>query len=183
MPIRPLRRDIALINNGSCETTGGCGSSAVGLKIGGTNGGVEHGFFENVKIQGFGTGLSNPDTSSATVWGNTLVNCTFKHNTTGAVFANASEGWLFLGGAFVNGTRAVQTSAAVAIRFVDTHFDNNKIWNTGSAATHAVCEFVGNSKIDLVSPHFENVNLTTQANSHFIYSTSDVSWFGGEAIE
>lgn len=74
-------RDVTLWNNG-CVTTAGCGSSANGVSIGVTNGGIGNATFENFKIAGFSIGFNVPSGASNVGWGFALQHCTFYYNAT-----------------------------------------------------------------------------------------------------
>jgi len=81
-------RDMLLWNN-TCGTNGGCGSSASGVVLGGTNGGAESSEFDNVSVVGFGSGYKILD--SGIGWGVVWNNATIQQNTTGINYTQPHE--------------------------------------------------------------------------------------------
>jgi hypothetical protein len=99
-------RDITFVNN-NCSTSGGCGYGTTGLSLGDVgvlNGdiGAHRGYFENVRVMGFGTGVWN---NAALDWGLVWTNCGFIGNGIGYYASVPQENTTFLGGTFAgNGT-------------------------------------------------------------------------------
>jgi hypothetical protein len=70
LPIQYGFKNVGLLNN-NCTTSGGCGSSAVGIQVGNTNGGIMDGVMDRVSIYGFGVGYQNTNVAATDVhWTN-----------------------------------------------------------------------------------------------------------------
>ena len=161
-----LLQNITLFNN-NCTTVGGCGSSATGVAIGSTNGGVSKGILDTVNIKGFGTGFANPVNVS---WGMTIRNGLFAYNNTGMNWASA-ENMLIVGTQFlVNGTGI--TSSTGEFSMVGGSIDSSTV--VGATCTGAV----GIQTIYFTDVHFENLG---QSNTHFVSGTCNVNIKGGSA--
>jgi len=89
-------RDIILQNN-SCQQIGGCGSSATGIQLGGSNSGAQNGEIANAKVNGFGTGISFM-VSGTQSWGVVLRSDSIVNNTIGISFAGSLENISLFGG-------------------------------------------------------------------------------------
>lgn len=153
-------RDLALVNNGSCETQGGCASSATGILIGstGTNGGIGYGRFDNVKIQGFGIGILN--TAGGISFGNLFTNVSFKSNTVGYRGESAQESVLFVGGVMDASETGFQMVAPNNLKIWGMSFDNNTV--------HAIHfdSSTGGSNVQLDGVHFENCCPALDSAAH-----------------
>lgn len=165
-------RNIALVNNGSCETAGGCGSSAIGLQIGGSNGGTQAAIYENVKFQGFGTGMKM-GTGSGASFATTFLNTQFKHNTVGCETTEANEGFAFIGGIFVNGGKVCAFAGAVYVQFIGTHLDSN-------STVPQISSTSASSLLDFQNVHFENNNINTAS---YINTSGNVYISGGRMLD
>ena len=165
-------RDITITNNGSCETDGGCGSSAIGIQIGGANGGTLLGEYSNVKIQGFGVGLKF-GTNSGYGWGPTFLNAAFKSNTIGCQTTEAIEAINFIGGTFVNGGKVCELVGAVYIRFIGVDLDSN-------STVPQISSTSASSLLDFTNVHFENNNTQTAS---YINSSGNVYISGGRMLD
>ena len=89
-------RDLVL-GNKSCVTLGGCGSLATGIQFGGNNSGAQNSEISNVKVHGFGTGLTFLDTGSQS-WGVVLQSDSITNNNVGLHMAGSLENISLFGG-------------------------------------------------------------------------------------
>jgi hypothetical protein len=146
-------------NGGSipCSTNGGCGSSATGIKIGGTNGGAQLANWANLTVEGFGVGIK--DTGSLGIgWAENFYNLSLAYNNIGGE-SDGIEGSTFYGGSIsVNGTGWKYLSGGSAggtnHRFYGTHFNSNTVLALdGTTAGSA-------GIIDCIGCHFENLGTT-----------------------
>ena len=147
MPANGLR-DLTLINN-SCNTNGGCGSSATGVLTGTTNGGAHMADFRNVKIGGFGTGVNLNETGGIG-WAVQFSNFSLAWNTTGLNFGTLHENIHWFGGACaVNGTCAAGNSTASDLFMYSVSVDSN-----------TTAGITGSLNFSCVDCHFENLGST-----------------------
>lgn len=128
-------RDLTLINN-NCHTIAGCGSSAIGVHVGVTNGGAHKALFENVKVQGFQSGYHFDDGLSACPngagcgigWGVVWLNSTTVWNQVGINYAVPHENDTYIGGAInSNGTGVSQTNFGGSFTDIGGSFDQNSL--------------------------------------------------------
>lgn len=159
-----------LTNNG-CLTVGGCGSLATGVAIGNTNG-AQSAVFRNLRISGFGTGVSNPNNNS---WGQILDNVNFTYNTTAFNYVNA-ENTVLLGVKFVSNGTGI-TTAGGELTMLGGSLDSSTtvgVSCTGSAGAQTVY---------LIGTHMENQNGQSGAGanltSHFGSGTCNFVILGG----
>lgn len=158
-------RDITLKANGGCSTPGGCGNLATGIQT--SNGGVPQGFFQNVKIEGFGTGWNYNDNSDG--WGVQWVQFHLVNNTLGlTVTSTLGEEKLFWNGGScsVNGQCMNITPPATDLYLTGVSIDSN---------TTSPAIFNGGT-IHLSLCHFENLG---QTNVQYITSGNAVTLIGG----
>jgi len=116
-------RDLVLINN-NCFTTGGCGSSAVGIMTGTTNQGTYEATMQNVSVIGFGTGYSDLNNFSVDIlW----VNPQFFFNTVAVTFDHPTGIYFHAGTIASNGTafRASGASSTAELDVFATQFFGN----------------------------------------------------------
>jgi hypothetical protein len=66
MPIQYGFKNIGLLNN-NCTTSGGCGSSAIGIQVGNTNGGIMDSVMDHVSLYGFNTCYQNTNVAATDV--------------------------------------------------------------------------------------------------------------------
>jgi len=158
-------RNLMLANN-ACHTQGGCGSSAIGVLSGGTNGGFMAAVFDNFIVEGFSVGLSNTNGIS---WGWVVTDSTFKYNTTG-VSCTAGENlqfrntqFLFEGTDFSNGGCEVNINGG--------SMDNHS--TVGINCTAAA----GLYTMELIGLH-EETNFGS-ATTHHILGSCNLSITGG----
>lgn len=158
-------RDINLINN-SCGTAGGCGSSARGIDLGGTNAGAELGYFQNVTVEGFGTAVRN---LAQVGFGQTWINTSVRYNTVGwSVPVNDFvEEHTFLGGHFSQNGTAFADAAGSQIQWIGTAFDSNTV--AGLTCSN-------NGVFTFIAPHFENLGPTT---THYVTCTAGTVTING----
>ncbi len=108
-------RNILLVNN-SCYTTDGCGSSAIGINTGPTNGGSTYAVFENVSVSGFSVGYRNLNPLSVgQVWNNPG----FSNNGVAQQFANIAQ--VTHGGTFAGNITAFNVIASGGAELVITN--------------------------------------------------------------
>lgn len=163
-------RDLTLKNNGGCSTPGGCGNLATGVLT--TNGGAHHGFFRNVKIEGFATGWNFNDNSDG--WGLQWLQFSLVNNTTGMlVTSTLGEEKLYWNGGTcaVNATCITSLQPATDLYIHGVSIDSNTVLgiNNGGTITCASC-------------HFENLstlNAGGTANVQYINSGNAVTLIGG----
>lgn len=152
-------KDITLSNNG-CTTTGGCGSSALGVVCGSTNSGCGHGEFSNFHVSGFSEGVR---LTSNNGWGVAFRNFEFLNNTTGFRQTVPQENTIFTAGRFLQNGTGMQLDIASEIYSTHVSWDGNTTVaiNCGGSAGLGVLQLTGN--------HFENPALGT---SHYITGNS-----------
>ena len=161
---------ITLMNN-NCVTLGGCGSSATGIAIGNTNG-AQSAVFKDMRVSGFGTGISNPNNNS---WGQTLENVGFTYNTTGLNYVSA-ENTTLTGAKFVANGTAI-TTVGGELTMLGGSLDS-------SVTAGFVCTGGAGQQINyLIGVHMENQNGQASAganlSSHFFTGTCNMTILGG----
>jgi len=161
---------ITLVNNG-CFTIGGCGSSANGIRISKTNGGVENGLFNGVTVQGFGTGIL--DNNAATVaYGMTWNNLSVVYNTTGCNFIGYES--LMMNGFYAQSNATGFSMASGEVTFYGGGIESNTVNNfiyTGAS---------GLARANFYGVHFENLPNLTQ---HYISGPINVTISGGTMLD
>lgn len=151
-------RNLAILDSstdggtGQCNTPAGCGSSAVGVSIGGTgNSGAAAGYFENVTVQGFATNWLLQD-SGGNSWGMEWNNSTFAYAGTGYSDIVGHENNMCLNCKFAaNGTNISEANNGI---------DFSLIGGSVDSATVAGINCTGNSIIKASNVHYENLGTT-----------------------
>ena len=160
----------------SCTTNGGCGNTANGLSIGPVNGGCMGCTFSKVKWRGWGSGVIFQANGAVLEFTQRFDNFVFQNNTIGVNSAQASEGWNFDTGLFIqNGTGFSQNATNTQIKFDEVHWDGNTAAGfTGSGCSGGIFTFVAN--------HFENNGPTT---THYVScgGQGDLLFEGGLAVD
>jgi len=145
--------------NNMCATNGGCGSSAAGLSIGPVNGGAMGATFRNVKWRGWGSGLFFAANTAQLNFPLYFEAFAFQQNTIGVNSSQASEGWRFTTGTFIQNENAwtqIAGPGGLQVEFDDVHWDSNLV--TGISGT---C----NGNWTMVGNHFENLGGAT---THYV---------------
>lgn len=165
-------RDITICN-GTTFTNGGSGSSATGLSIGPSNGGAHKALFSNVRIMGFGTGLSIVDSAHAS-WGMLFSNCAWSYNNIGTTFANTEEAIMFL--------HNIWASNSTNMSFTGGSSDVTLVGGSVDSATTMGIEFnTTNTILTAVGTHWENQGVS--GNVHYTHGTNcTINIHGGEAL-
>jgi hypothetical protein len=158
-------RDI-ILQNGGCKKLGGCGSSATGIQLGGSNSGAQTGEIANARVNGFGTGISFRESGTQS-WGVVLRSDSIVFNTTGISFAGSLEnislfggrvagndvGFLLIGNAdvYVHGV-SIDSNLTAGVRAMSGLFScTNCHWeNLGGDAPITTHYFVGSGAASLV---------------------------------
>lgn len=158
-------RDLTLKANGGCFAPGGCGNLATSVLT--TNGGAHHGFFQNVKIEGFGQAWRFNDNSDG--WGLLWSQFSIVNNTHGVLVSSTlgEEKLVWDGGSCaVNGDCIVNLQPATDFYLHGVSIDSNTtspMINNGATMTFSDC-------------HFENLG---QSNIQYITSGNAVTILGG----
>jgi hypothetical protein len=162
-------RNITLINN-NCFSTGGCGSSAVGISTGLHNAGTYGASMENVAVTGFGVGYVNGNNSSVQIaWYNPQFFCN-----TVAVRLNSITGfWIFGGQMAGNGAGLTAFGPASSPEMI--LYGLSIFGNTGLAVDFSRSKSV--SILDCFACHFEN--SPSSGNARFIAGPIDIYLSGG----
>ena len=144
----PALANIYLLNN-SCSAVGGCGSSAIGVETGGTNGGAFGARFSNSTIEGFGTAINLAD-AHGVGWAVEFDNFVLRSNTVGLTFSTLHENTHWFGGVCIaNGTCVVDDTGSDFYLY-GVSIDSNAAGLAGNFG-HYHC----------IGCHFENLGLTT----------------------
>jgi hypothetical protein len=166
-------RDFALSNN-LCITNGGCGSSAIGINIGPVHSGAHSAFFSNIRVNGFGTGISVPDVGGGS-WGMTFLGVNLVWNTTGYAQAKGEEQEMWIGPKIaVNGTGMNFATQTGDVSFIQGSYDSN-----------TSCAFNTNAgvlEINFVAPHFENLNVAGNV-CYVTGGSANINITGGIALD
>lgn len=142
--------DFILYNN-NCTSNFGCGSSAVGVLTGATNGGVFGARFSNFNVYGFGNGWRN---AAGAAWGRVWDGGSIAFNTIGVQLSVGNEEDSFIGVKFVSngihiaealtpaevsviggsmdaaGTCGVTMANLTFLYAANVHWENNGVQNT-----------------------------------------------------
>ena len=164
-------RDIILQNNG-CQEIGGCGSSASGIQLGGSNSGAQNGEIANTRVNGFGTAVSFVDSLS---WGVVLRSDSIVNNTIGISFVGSLENTSLFGGRVAaNGTGfSITGNADVFAHGVS--IDSNL--TAGVKATSGI--------FSCTNCHWENLSAGPAITTHYFIGSGAASLVieGGKAID
>jgi hypothetical protein len=163
-------RDIGLINN-QCITTGGCGSSATGIRVGNTNAGDYDSVMENVAVYGFATGYVNTNNLAVnTNW----VNPMFQANALALQYASVTE--KFVNGVIAGNGQIVQstTNQTPELYFTNVNTFNNA--NNAKGAFDFTRSSTGPGNLHLMNVHQENSQSTA---AHYISGNVNVNMVGG----
>jgi len=148
-------RDLILENN-SCQKIGGCGSSAIGIQLGGTNSGAQNGGISNVRINGFGTGLSYLETGSQS-WGMVFTGISVTNNTLGISFTGSLENISLFGGRIAANGTGISMTGNADIFAHGVSIDSNMI--AGVKATSGLFSCSG--------CHWENESIDAPITTHY----------------
>ena len=153
--------DLTLQNNGCTVTVGpsaGCGSSATGLYIGGTNSGIQIGVVRNVVIQGFATGVTLVNNGTAVPWGINFENVSWNYNNVGFHFGSTGiESTTFVNPKFLFNDTGIDGDLSGS----DVNIYGGSIDSSASYGIHTT----GTGILDITNTHFENPGPTT---THYI---------------
>ena len=86
-----------------CQKLGGCDSEAIGIQLGGVNSGAQSGEIANVRIMGFGTGITFKNNKDAISWGMIFRNDSIAYNNVGTSVPTLENLSLLGGRVAVNG--------------------------------------------------------------------------------
>jgi hypothetical protein len=192
-------RDITLTNGVTdCSTSGGCGSSSIGIEIGKTNSGAHKALFENVRILGFGVGIQfSTGDAGGLGWGITWLNSSVDWNTTGINYLVPHENDSFtfgainsngvgvklnggFGGEFrshgvsydANATCAIQMNDGAVLALTSSHFENT----LGGPPCYVDGGATASSKltVDSTTIAYDLVNSGTNSSNWFRAGLVDV---------
>lgn len=166
-------RDLILQNNG-CQKISGCGSSATGVLFGGINSGAQNGYMSNVRVNGFGTGISYLETGTQS-WGMVLTGLSVTNNTLGISFTGSLENISILGGRInANGVGVSMTGNADVFSY-GVSIDSNT--TAGVTATSGIFYCIG--------CHWENESIAAPITTHYYVGSGAASLVieGGKAID
>jgi hypothetical protein len=164
-------RDIILQNN-NCQTLGGCGSSATGIQLGGTNSGAQNGEIANTRVNGFGTGINFVDSVS---WGVVLRSDSIVNNTTGLSFAGSLENTSLFGGRVAANSTGFSITGNADVFAHGVSIDSNLI--AGVNATSGI--------FSCTNCHWENLSAAGAITTHYFIGSAAASLVieGGKAID
>ncbi len=166
-------RDLILQNNG-CQKIGGCGSSATGIQLGGSNSGAQNGEIANVKVNGFNTGINFIDSSTQS-WGMVLRSDSIVNNAVGISLAGSLENISLFGGRVaVNGIGFSMTGNADVFAH-GVSIDSNLM--AGVKATSGI--------FSCTNCHWENESADAPITTHYFVGSGAASLVieGGKAID
>ena len=157
---------VILINN-ACGTNGGCGSSATGIKFGGTNGGAHLALLTNGRVGGFSKNIDLADTGGIG-WGIMLSQFSLSHAPTGMKFTTLHENIKWHGGSCYTVTTCIDMPNASLLGAVGVSF--------GPGA------YSGSGNFNCSQCWFEN--LGALANANYVTATAGtVHIAGGFALD
>ena len=139
--------DVYLSNGAPCITNGGCGSNAIGIEFGNTNGGAHASDFTNVHVSGFGKAV---DFNGTVGWGVHLNNFWCSWNTTCLNFTQYQENIHWFGGACAVNTTCVNNAIGAGLFTFGVSFD--------SSLTQ---DWTGGGVISAFGDWFENLGQST----------------------
>jgi hypothetical protein len=166
-------RDLILENN-SCQKIGGCGSAATGVQFGGTNSGAQNGGLFNVRINGFGTGLSYFETGSQS-WGMVLTGISVVNNKLGISFTGSLENISMFGGRIAANGVGISMTGNADVFAHGVSIDSNI--TAGVIASSGLFSCSG--------CHWENESLDVPITTHYYIGSNAASLVieGGKAID
>jgi hypothetical protein len=166
-------RDMILQNNG-CQQIGGCGSLATGVQLGGSNSGAQNGEIANVRINGFGTGISFLDTGSQS-WGVVLRSDSIVNNTVGISMEGSLENISLLGGRITTNGIGFSITGNADVFAYGVSIDSNL--TAGVNATSGL--------FSCTNCHWENESVGDPITTHYFIGTGAASLVieGGKAID
>jgi hypothetical protein len=166
-------RDIILQNNG-CQHIGGCGSLATGVQLGGINSGAQNGEIANVRVNGFGTGISFLDTGSQS-WGVVLRSDSIVNNTVGILMAGSLENISLFGGRVVANGIGLSLIGNADVFAYGVSIDSNL-----TAGVKAVSGI-----FSCTDCHWENESARDPITTHYFIGSGAASLVieGGKAID
>ncbi len=166
-------RDIVLQNN-TCQKISGCGSSATGIQFGGANSGAQNGYISNVRVNGFGTGLSYLDTGSQS-WGMVLSGLSITENALGISFTGSLENISIFGGRINTNRVGISMTGNADVFAYGVSIDSNT--TAGVTATSGLFSCNG--------CHWENESIDAPITTHYYVGTGAASLRieGGKAID
>jgi len=164
-------RDITIQNN-KCQTVGGCTSSAIGIQLGGNNSGAQNGEIANVKVSGFGTGISFLETGSQS-WGMVLRGISIVTNTVGISFAGSLENISIFGGRVIGNGIGLSFIGNADVFAHGVSIDSNV--TAGVSATSGL--------FSCTNCHWENESGGAPLNTHYFVGSGAASLVieGGKA--
>jgi hypothetical protein len=153
--------DLTITNNPigtPCGTAGGCGSGAIAIQTGPTNGGAAYARFSNVNVMGFGNGWRN---SAGNGWGRIWDGGSFGFNTVGVQLNVGNENDTFIGTKFVdNGINIALALVPAEVSLISTSMD---------AATSCGVTMTNLTFLYASNVHWENNGI---ANTQFVCGPS-----------
>jgi hypothetical protein len=166
-------KDITLQNN-NCQKPGGCGSSAVGIKLGGTNSGAQNGEIANVRVNGFGTGISFLETGTQS-WGMVLRSVSVVANTVGISFTGSLENISLFGGRVISNGIGLSLTGNADVFAHAVSIDSNLTAGVNATSGTFSC----------TNCHWENETRAAPITTHYFTGTGAASLVieGGKAID
>ena len=158
-----------------CQKLGGCDSEAIGIQLGGVNSGAQSGEIANVRIMGFGTGITFKNNKDAISWGMIFRNDSIAYNNVG-ISVPTLENLSFLGGRVaVNGIGISLTGGADVYAF-GLSIDSNSVSGVVGAS---------NSSFTCTNCHFENFTGGEPITTHYYTGTQAATLVlsGGQALD
>jgi hypothetical protein len=144
--------NVQLINN-QCVTNGGCGSSAVGIRVGAGNGGARGLVLQDTSVMGFGKGVEYaPGDSGGVGWGTQTFRGSFAFNTVGVSYEKRlAENDSYFGVKFIaNGIHInIPNGAGAAISIFG-----------GSLDSATTCGISGSAHLELHGVWMENLGTS-----------------------
>jgi hypothetical protein len=164
-------RNLTLINNQG-NTTGGTGSSAVGIECATVNAGCQNAAFENLRVNGFGTGikLDTPASSPQASFGTNCTSCSLGFNTTGFSIATGIENTSMVNPIILGNATGISMGSSSAINLTHPSCDANTV----------LCVKSTGGTISITNPWFENQG---GAQMEQVDAGLSLTISGGQAID
>jgi hypothetical protein len=158
-----------------CQKLGGCDSVAVGIQIGGVNSGAQSGEIANVRIMGFGTGITFKNNNDAISWGMIFRNDSIAYNNIG-ISVPTLENLSFMGGRIAVNGIGISLTGGADVYAVGLSIDSNSISGVGGAS---------NSSFTCTNCHFENLTAREPITTHYYTGTQAATLVlsGGQALD